>query len=143
MARRAHPAPIIWSNRMSDTGAIRVRSRRRWRISSWPAAKGMSDSSAVPSTTDAPSGTWRPIASRIEHRLSVITLRVLPDWLALFQECPEPFRRILGRHQLVAVHALGASEPLAPVALGGPHRPARAAERRRAKPPQAGQQLVD
>src|SRR5215210_1234531 len=142
MARRAQPAPIIWSNRMSDTGAIRVRSRRRWRISSWPAEKGISDSSAVPSTTDAPSGTWRPIASRIVHCLSVIGSRILPDWLTLFEEGAEPFRRVLARHQLVAIYPLGTGQPLAPIALGGPHRPSRASERGGAEPPQAGQQRL-
>src|SRR5947209_15952128 len=129
MARRAQPAPIIWSNRMSDTGAINVSSRRRWRISSWPAEKGMSDSSAVPSTTDAPSGTWRPIASRIVHCLSVIGSRILPDRLALVEEGAEPFRRILGGHQVVAVDPLGTGQSLAPIALGGPHRAARAPQR--------------
>src|SRR3954463_11233635 len=142
MGRRAQPAPIIWSNRMSDTGAIRIRSRRRWRISSWPAEKGISDSSAVPSTTDAPSGTWRPVASRMVHCLSVIGLRFLPDWLTLFQEGAEPFRRVLGRHQLVAVYPLGTGQPLAPIAFGGPHRPARAPQRGGAKAPQAGQQRL-
>src|SRR5437868_1168499 len=142
MARRAQPAPIIWSNRISDTGAISVRSRRRWRISSWPAAKGISDSSAVPSTTDAPSGTWRPIASRIVHCLSVIGLRILPDRLTLLEEGAQPFRRIVGCHQLVAIDPLGAGEPLAPIALGGPHRPARAPQRGGAEPPQAVQQLL-
>src|SRR3954451_13699292 len=105
---------MIWSKRISDTGAIRVRSRRRWRISSWPAANGMSDSSDVASTTDAPSGTWRPIASRIVHCLSVIGLRVLPDWLALFEEGAEPFRRILGRHQVLAIDPLRAGPPPPP-----------------------------
>src|SRR5215471_3264024 len=44
-------------------GPTSVRSRRCWRISSWPAAKGMAGSRAVPIATAAPSGTNRPTAS--------------------------------------------------------------------------------
>src|SRR5512132_3431070 len=68
--RRTYPAPIIWSKRMSEMGPMRVRSRRRWRISSWPAAKGMRASSAVPMQTEAPSGTKRATASCIDTSLA-------------------------------------------------------------------------
>ena len=50
-------------------GPISVRSRRRWRISSWPAANGMSASSAVPMQIEAPSGTKRATASRMDMSL--------------------------------------------------------------------------
>src|SRR5512144_1857852 len=60
---------MSWSNRMSATGPMSVRSRRRCRISSWPAANGMSPSSAVPMQTEAPSGTKRAMASRMDMSL--------------------------------------------------------------------------
>src|SRR6266566_1407656 len=48
---------------MSEMGPMRVRSRRRWRISSWPAAKGMSASIPVLRQMEVPSGTKRAMAS--------------------------------------------------------------------------------
>src|SRR5580765_3315069 len=60
---------MSWSKRMSEMGPMRVRSRRRCRISSWPAAKGMRASSAVPMQIEAPSGTKRATASRMDMSL--------------------------------------------------------------------------
>src|SRR5882724_8592372 len=67
--RATHAAPTSWSKRMSEMGPIRVRFRRPWRISSWPAAKGMAASSAVPMHTALPSGTKRVTASRMDMSL--------------------------------------------------------------------------
>ncbi|OGK91161.1 MAG: hypothetical protein A2X51_06195 [Candidatus Rokubacteria bacterium GWC2_70_24] len=68
--RRTQPAPTSWSKSMSEMGPIRVRSRRPCRISSWPAAKGMSASSAAPMQIEAPSGTKRATASRMDMSLA-------------------------------------------------------------------------
>src|SRR5437016_5632249 len=61
-----HPAPINWSKRISEIGPIKVRLRRCWRMISWPAAKGISASSASPVATEEPSGTYCATASFIE-----------------------------------------------------------------------------
>src|SRR3972149_253220 len=50
---------------MSEIGPMRVRSRRRWRINSCPAAKGMSASIPVLRQTEVPSGRKRVTASRM------------------------------------------------------------------------------
>ena len=60
-------------------GPMSVRSRRRWRINSWPAAKGISGSSAQPSATLAPSGTKRSIASAMESNFSGIEAASMRD----------------------------------------------------------------
>ena len=82
------PAPISWSKSMSEMGPISVRSRLPWRISSWPAAKGMTASSPVPRHTEAPSGTNRAIASLSEVSLdtALTILRVPPT--TQFAEAP-------------------------------------------------------
>src|SRR2546423_6155840 len=57
---------MSWSKSMSEMGPMSVRSGTRCRMISWPAAKGMAASSAVPMHTEAPAGTKREIASDIE-----------------------------------------------------------------------------
>ena len=47
-------------------GPMRVRSRRRGQISSCPATKGISAAMAAFMRTDAPSGTTRATASRMD-----------------------------------------------------------------------------
>src|SRR6266508_2997059 len=71
-----------------------VRSRRRWRMISWPAAKQMKP--VKPSiATDIPSRTYSATASRRERRLSVIDLPLLP--YPDYQWAERPF--ILGHDQ--------------------------------------------
>src|SRR5579862_1895361 len=50
---------------MSEIGPTSVRSRRFWRINSWPAANGIICSSCAPMSTIEPAGTCSAIASRI------------------------------------------------------------------------------
>src|SRR4051812_6029961 len=57
---------MSWSKRPSEMGPTSSRSRRPWRIISWPAANGMTGSSATPMATVAPSGTNRSTASAID-----------------------------------------------------------------------------
>src|SRR5579884_2100666 len=75
ITRATHPAPMSWSNRMSETGPTRVRSLRPWRTISWPAANGMQDSSPVPIAIVIPSRTCRAMASSIVTTLSTRDLR--------------------------------------------------------------------
>lgn len=53
------PAPISWSNWMSEIGPIRVSSFFFCRMISYPAAKGIRNSRPHPMATDAPSSTSR------------------------------------------------------------------------------------
>src|SRR5206468_255772 len=63
--RRTQPAPMSSSKSESEMGPTSSRSWRRCRISSWPAANGISGSSPVPRATLAPSATKASIASAI------------------------------------------------------------------------------
>src|ERR1700674_3023818 len=69
ITRDTQPAPISWSKRISEMGPTSVRSRRLWRINSWPAANGIICSSCAPSRTIEPDGTCCAIASRMDMSL--------------------------------------------------------------------------
>src|SRR5438270_3231570 len=66
---------MSWSNNESDIGPTSSRSRRCWRIISWPAANGISASSAVPIATVAPSGTNCSTACAIDMTFVMSLLR--------------------------------------------------------------------
>ncbi len=77
MSRRAVPAATIWSYTRSGVSRASVRSRRRCRMISWPAAKQMRW--VKPSTaTVSPSRTSSAIASRIEATLFGMLAAIIP-----------------------------------------------------------------
>ena len=71
MTRRTQPAPMSWSNWISEIGAINVRSLFFCRMISYPAAKGIRDSRVQPIATAIPSSISSVIASRRLHSLSM------------------------------------------------------------------------
>jgi hypothetical protein len=67
---RTQPAPINWSKITSGVRRITVRSRRRWRITSWAAANGIR--CVKPSNaTESPSFTTRDTASGRERSSAI------------------------------------------------------------------------
>src|SRR5919201_3254219 len=92
---------------MSEIGPISVRLRRRWRISSCPALKGIAGSSAHPIAMEAPSGTNRATASRMDMTFAVTPLAPLVLRLPFLGERGEALLRVLAgeeaRDRLVLV----------------------------------------
>src|ERR671931_1631631 len=97
---------------MSEIGPTRVRSRRPCRMISCPAANGIRDSSAAPSSTEPPSGTKRATASRIERSLVIPSgvhpesLPPLPLGLALFGEGGQALGGVLAGEEAEDLRAL-------------------------------------
>src|ERR1700722_12416721 len=83
ITRETQPAPISWSKRISEIGPTSVRSRRLWRINSWPAANGIICSSCVPSRTMEPDGTWRATASRMVSNLDSVVISSRPEMIGI------------------------------------------------------------
>src|SRR5580658_5552818 len=83
ITRETQPAPISWSKRISEMGPTSVRSRRLWRINSWPAANGIICSSCAPSRTMEPDGTWREMASRMVSNLDSTVISACPEMIGI------------------------------------------------------------
>src|SRR5581483_1457605 len=80
---------------------------------SWPAANGIICSSCKPIATDAPSGTYSAMASRIERILVIVTVRgsaALPSRGAFLHESANALFRIFRCHQLFQIDLFGTSE---------------------------------
>src|ERR1700694_2439036 len=101
---------------MSEMGPMRVRSRRRWRMISWPAANGMSASRPSPRATDEPSVMASPTASYIDMSLDFMSLARGGDRLRSFvRELRHPllnvgveaFLRVLALEEQLLQFALG------------------------------------
>src|SRR5437660_9703554 len=104
--RATQPAPTSWSNSESEMGPTSVRSRRPWRISSWPAANGMAGSSAVPVARVAPQGAKRATASAMDMTLPTSRYRTAGAWKRSIVTV-EPARESSQRGALGAVAQLG------------------------------------
>src|SRR5271169_4442605 len=84
-------------------GPTSVRSRRLWRINSWPAANGIICSSCAPSSTIEPEGTWRAMASRMVNNLDSAVISSRPEMIGIEFAHDAQFRVAwrLSFHQLV------------------------------------------
>src|SRR3954471_13192944 len=120
------PAPIIWSNRMSEMGPISVRPRFFWRIISCPAANGIICSIWRPSATEAPLGTSSAIASCMLRSLDMFQpplepegqikechhLSALPHRRALLEKGRDSLFDINGPHQILDIDFFRPRQPL-------------------------------
>src|SRR5215472_17029200 len=114
MTRCTQPAPMSWSNKMSEIGPMSVRRRAPRRMISWPAAYGTRASRPSPIATETPSETNLSIASDMDILLSVIAVRARAASCSFVRELGhlladvgvEPFLRVLALEEQLLQLAL-------------------------------------